>query len=101
MITYEALLDISDKRLREGTALEKGPVLYHFWESNHHFRGYYGGLAEPADMLEGDVSCHHCGFRWRARRPEWFRGVACPACGLLGGYTDEDRQAFARHVYRL
>jgi hypothetical protein len=101
MITYEEPIDIPDKRLRQGTALEEGPVLYRFWESAHHLRGYFGGPAQTDDMLEGDVSCHQCDFRWRARHPEYFRGLACPACGALGGNTDEDRKAFSQNMYRI
>lgn len=93
MITYEDLIDIPDKRLRKETAREERPVLYSVWESAHHLRGYFGGPVEPGDMLEGEVDCYQCGFRWHARRPKCFRGVACPACGTLGGHTDEDRKA--------
>jgi hypothetical protein len=89
VITFEEILALPDEESRV-RAVKGEKVLYRFGDTAlHPIAAEDLGPFELDDehTRQGTLGCPHCYLEWEAReaRPDFFRGLACPGCMILGG----------------
>jgi hypothetical protein len=87
VITFEEILALPDEESRV-RAVKGEKVLYRFGDTAlHPLAAADLGPFELDDehTRQGTLGCPHCHLEWEARWPNFFRGLACPGCMILGG----------------